>query len=394
MRILVATHNYPRYEGDPAGAFVQRIARGAAAAGHEVTVVAPHAPGLATRAQEPRLTLHRFRYAPSSLEAVAYRGDMHRASLSPRTVLGLPLFLFAFWNVLRRHAAATRPDVIHAHWWLPAGLLASRLGVPLVVTVHGSDVRLLDRSRLARRLAARVLNRASAVTTVSEFLARDLAAALPEVRDVVRTAPMPIDIESFARGKFVAKADPPRILYAGNLLESKGVDVLLRAFARLRADSVSCRLRILGEGPAAQSLRRLAAGLGISEGVDWSDFVGQQAMPAEYGASTVTVLPTRGNAEGLGLTLVEALLAGCAVVGTPAGGIPEVVLDEETGLLARDGDHDDLAAKLARLLRDRSLRERLQARGEKRVQERFSPETTVPRFLSFYDAAVRDRRPR
>ena len=63
-------------------------------------------------------------------------------------------------------------------------------------------------------------------------------------------------------------------------------------------------------------------------------------MPAEYGAATVTVLPSRGHAEGLGLTLVEALLAGSAVVGTAAGGIPEVVIHERTGLVARDGDPD------------------------------------------------------
>jgi len=390
MRILVATHNYPRYDGDPAGAFVQRIARGAAAAGHEVAVVAPHAPGLETLVQNDGLTLHRFRYAPSPLEAVAYRGDMHRIAWSPRRLLGLPLFLFAFSRVLKRLVREFRPDVIHAHWWLPAGWLSARLNVPLVITVHGSDVRLLDRSGWARRLASRVLASASTVTTVSNFLARDIATTLPSVRDRVKTAPMPIDIESFARGKFVAKADPPRILYAGNLLESKGVDVLLRAFARLRADGVSCRLRILGEGPAAESLRQLAAELRIADGVDWSGFVGQAAMPAEYGASTVTVLPTRGNAEGLGLTLVEALLAGAAVVGSPAGGIPEIVEDEITGLIARDGDAGDFADKIGRLLRDRALRERLQVRGEANVRERFAPDRAVARFLSIYDAAVRD----
>jgi glycosyltransferase involved in cell wall biosynthesis len=205
---------------------------------------------------------------------------------------------------------------------------------------------------------------------------------------------MPIDVESFARGKTVPKANPPRILYAGNLLESKGIDTLLRAFVRLRSFGVDAQLKILGEGPASSSLRRLASELGLDRDVQWAKFVTQDAMPSEYGASTITVLPTRGNAEGLGLSLVEALLAGCAVVGTPAGGIPEVVQDEETGLLFRDGDSDDLAAKLRRLLSDATLRARLQGCGEARVRERFAPETAVGRFLSIYDAAVRDRRAR
>ena len=109
MRILVATHNYPRYDGDPAGAFVRRIAFGAAAAGHDVTVVAPHAPGLPERVDEEGLVLERFRYAPDALERVAYRGDMHRATLTPGRLLGLPLFLLAFRRALYKTASRIRP---------------------------------------------------------------------------------------------------------------------------------------------------------------------------------------------------------------------------------------------------------------------------------------------
>ena len=124
MRVLVLTHNYPRFPGDPAGAFVRRIAVGEAARGHEVTVVAPHAPGLATAMDDAGVALRRFRYAPDALETVAYRGTMHHATAAPRRVVGLPLFLLAFWRAIRRAVATTRPDVIHAHWWLPSAWLA------------------------------------------------------------------------------------------------------------------------------------------------------------------------------------------------------------------------------------------------------------------------------
>jgi glycosyltransferase involved in cell wall biosynthesis len=281
--------------------------------------------------------------------------------------------------------------VIHAHWWLPSGWLASSFGYPLVVTVHGSDVRLLDHSALARNLARRVLRKATAITTVSDFLARDLGARLPNFAQRIRTVPMPVDIEKFASGKRVPKKSPPLVLYAGNLLESKGVDILLRAYAKLRASDVRCQLKILGEGPATSSLRRLASELGIAREVVWSNFVPQDAMPAEYGASTITVLPTRGNAEGLGLTLVEALLAGCAVVGTPAGGIPEIVRDQVTGLVARDGDSDDLASKIGRLIADPSLRDRLQSAGEELARKRFAADLAVSSIISIYDDAARNR---
>jgi glycosyltransferase involved in cell wall biosynthesis len=119
--------------------------------------------------------------------------------------------------------------------------------------------------------------------------------------------------------------------------------------------------------------------------VTFSPFVAQSAMPAEYGRSTVTVLPTRGNAEGLGLTLVEALLAGSAVVGTPAGGIPEVVIDEETGLIARGGDANHLAAQIGRLIADPELRERLVKCGSARAREVYATAAASARFIALYE---------
>ncbi len=389
MRILVATHNYPRFADDPAGAFVRRLAEATVAAGHEVHVVAPHAPGLPLRIAENGVEVTRFRYAPDSLERVAYRGDLHRATpLSGLGLLGIPAFLAASFLALRRERDRFRPDVVHAHWWLPSGWNASRLGVPYVVTLHGSDARLLDRASIFRRLARSVFARAKSVTTVSEFLAADVRAALPTLRTPVVTARMPLDIDHFASGRAVRRLDPPRILYAGNLLASKGIDVLLDAHARLLARGVPCTLKILGEGPHEEQLRMAAAQLGLGQTVSWSHFVGQGAMPNEYGQSTVVVLPTRGREEGLGLVLGEALLAGCAVIGTPAGGIPEVVRDGVTGLIARDGDAEDLANQLQRLIEEPALRERLIRAGDEYVRAAFSPRPAVERFLSLYHAAI------
>lgn len=389
MRILVATHNYPRFADDPAGAFVRRLAEATAQAGHQIRVVAPHAPGLPTRVSENGVDVVRFRYAPESLERVAYRGDLHRATaLSVLSLIGVPAFLAANRFALHRERDEFRPDVVHAHWWLPSGWQASRLGVPYIVTLHGSDVRLLDRWEWLRRAARSVFDRATVVTTVSEFLARDVRAALPGLRTRVETARMPLDIEHFARGRGAKRLDPPQLLYAGNLLESKGIDVLIEAYALLLGRGVRVSLKVLGEGPYETQLHVAAARLGVEEVVRWSPFVGQDAMPNEYGASTVVVLPTRGQAEGLGLVLAEALLAGCAVVGTRAGGIPEVVRDNVTGLIAPDGDAVALANHIERLLADTKLRERLVQDGDAFVRDLFSPAPAVQHFLRLYHAAI------
>lgn len=392
MRLLVLTHNYPRFSGDPAGAYVARLARAAADAGAEVQVIAPHTRGTAERETLDRLSLHRFRYGPVQLEQVGYRGDSGRGLLGqPLTLAMAPLYLWRFRRAARRAVAELSPSVVHAHWWFPGGWVAASLRVPYVVTSHGSDVRLFDRRGLWRRLGHRVLARAGAVTAASRFLAEDIERHAGPLPQPVTVTPMPVDADLFATGRSVPKAAPPRILYAGNLVPSKGVDVLLRALASLRAQGVACRGRILGEGPAQLALQRLAQELGLNGEVEWSPFVPQHLMPAEYGASTITVLPTRGQAEGLGLTLVEALLSGCAVVATAAGGITEVVQDNETGLLARDGDAQDLAAKIGLLLRDAGLREGLTRTGRTRVLDRYSPTASAARFLALYDAIAARR---
>lgn len=385
MRVLLVSHNYPRFAGDPAGAYVARLAKAAAAAGATVQVLAPHAPGTATDETDAGVRVQRFRYGPTALERVGYRGDTDRALRDPITVLMAPFYLRRFVTSARRAAAQFAPTVVHAHWWFPAGWAVAGLERPFVTTSHGSDVRLFDRGGWWRRAGRSVLRRAGAVTAVSRFLAQDLERHVGPLARPVTVSPMPVDVELFTAGTTTPKNVPPRILYAGNLVPSKGVDVLLRAYALLRQRGLACRLKILGEGAAQPLLERLARELGVSGDVDWSSFVPQDRMPAEYGASTVTVLPSRGQAEGLGLTLVEALLAGCAVVATPAGGIPEVIQDGETGLLTRDGDAEDLARQVARLLEDATLRERLITTGSARVKDTYSAATAARRFLSLYD---------
>jgi phosphatidyl-myo-inositol dimannoside synthase len=384
LRVLTITHNYPRFPGDAAGAFVQQIAAGVAARGHQVEVIAPHAPGTARLQDTDGVRLHRFRYGPEPLEQVAYTGGLHQGTLlSPMAALGFPGFLFAFGQAVRGAVRRFIPDLVHAHWWFPAGWFASRAEISYLVTCHGSDVRLLDRGRLIRKGSRAVFQKAARITTVSHFLANDLTRLLPGLK-LPTVTPMPVDVAKFLQGAGTPKAQPARILYAGNLVQSKGVDVLLCAAAELRRRGIGFELKILGQGPLQNSLKALARDLDIQDRVTWSPFVAQSLMPAEYGASTITVLSSRGQAEGLGLTLVEALLAGSAVVGTAAGGIPEVVMHQQTGLIAREGDPAHLADQLQRLLSDAELRERLTRAGKDHVLRTYSPDSAIGRFLDLY----------
>ena len=395
MRILVVTHNYPRHRGDHAGSFVARLAAATAARGHSVVVVAPHAPGAARRELLDGVQVERFRYGPDALERVAYRGDMHRRTArDPQAMIGIPALLVAYAAAVRLAVRAFDPDIVHAHWWFPGGAIATgaarfatrRRGapIPVVITCHGSDVRLLDRGGIVAAAGRRVLMSAAAVTCVSRFLTRDVESAVPALAGRLRTIYMPVDPAPFVAARGTAHPVPRRILFVGNLVPGKGADVLLQAFIALRASGVACSLRVVGDGPEREHLEAVAGRSAAGEAVEWAGTVPHDRIAHEYAAATVVVLPSRGQGEGLGLVLAEALLSGAAVVGSPAGGIPEVVVDGTTGLIARDGDAAHLAAQVRLLLDDDALRARLTRAGAARVEAMFAPDSVATAFTTLY----------
>jgi glycosyltransferase involved in cell wall biosynthesis len=330
----------------------------------------------------------RFRYAPDALERIGYQGDVRRSLAAPVAALALPFYLTAFRRAVRRAVREFEPDLIHAHWWIPGGWAAVGQGRPVVISCHGSDVRLLLGSAPLRILARRTFRRASRVTAVSALMRDDLAAVAPALRERLTTAYLPVDVDRFTLPS--ARADvTPRILYAGNLIAAKGVDLILRAYARLLSAGVACTLRVVGDGVERASLGQLADSLGIGPMVEWGGTRTPVEMPAEYAAATVTVMASRGpRGEGLPMTVVEALLAGSGVVATPAGGTSEVVRDGETGLLARDGDAADLARQLGRMLGDPALRRATVAAGQAYCRRVFAPGPAMDRFFAIYEAAL------
>jgi glycosyltransferase involved in cell wall biosynthesis len=209
------------------------------------------------------------------------------------------------------------------------------------------------------------------------------------VRDAVDAAPY-ADIDRTAlRAQFGAAWHvPPETPVIGNvayLTEQKGHETLLRALGVLRANGDPFFCYIAGGGPLEGSLRELAGSLGLDEGC--LRFLGiRDDVRDLLGATDVFVLSS--NDEGLGTTLLDATYAGCALVATRVGGIPEVVLDEDTGLLAPPRDPAELARQVGRVLHDHQLRLSLSAAARRRVDERFSLDGMVRGTLAVYERAA------
>jgi glycosyltransferase involved in cell wall biosynthesis len=232
----------------------------------------------------------------------------------------------------RRVGAAARPDVVWAHFLVPAGLLASRVDAPLVVTAHGRDVRNVGALPGVAALTRRVVRRASAVIAVSDYLRRELEDRVPEARGKTTVVDSGVDLERFGAVTPVARLDRPAYLHVGSLSERKNVVRLADAFARLGGGS----LTFVGDGPLRPAL----------EGRPDVRVVGRVAHDDVPGwLSSADVVCGPALIEPFGQALLEAMACGRTVVATRIGGPPEFV-SPDTGVLVDPLDEVELVRAL------------------------------------------------
>ena len=383
MRVLFLTHSFPRYPGDVAGSFVLRLATALGNEGVAVRVLAPSARDTSSRDEMGVVDVERFRYAPRRLETLAYTGNMAaqvRQSWSARAALaGL---LGAELVATLRAVRAFRPDVLHAHWWFPNGVVGGWAGaithVPMVTTFHGTDVRMARAYPVSRPLFRRVLRRSAAVTAVSRWLAaeaQEMSGVMPKV------APMPVETGIFTPPSNGVRTD--RLLFVGRLTRQKGVDLLLRALAILPS---AVALDIVGDGDERAALEALANELGVSQRVIWHGAQLGDALPAFYRRAMALVVSSVD--EGLGLVAVEAQLCETPVVALASGGLIDVVEHGVTGLLVEQRDPAALAGAIATLaaLPDRGAS--LGKAGRERALSQFAPSVAARRYLDIYRSAL------
>ena len=378
--MLFVTHSFPRYSGDVAGAFILRLARALADSGTDVRVLAPSAPRLANVDTIEGIDVRRFRYAPKKWETLAYTGTMaEQVGDSFRGKAALAGMLSRGALAVRSATAEFSPDVIHAHWWFPAGLLAfaSLSSRPLVTTLHGSDIRLARRSAWAPALFRRVTAKSAAVTAVSSHLATE-ARAMSEGLDV-KVEPMPVNVSLFTPAPNGAARSENRFLFVGRLNAQKGIALLLEAIA---ATSSRVSLDVVGHGDDQAALEQSAARLGIAARVRWHGAQTQERLVPMYRAAAGVVIPSEG--EGLGLVAVEAQLCGAPVIAFRSGGLTDVITNEVTGLLTPAGDVRALAAAMDAVLAREDKGASLGYAGRDAALARFSPGIVASHYASIY----------
>jgi glycosyltransferase involved in cell wall biosynthesis len=334
LKVVVLTTSYPRGPGDVAGLFVADQVAHIRERGVEVRVVSPAS----------------FRHY-----GIAYgSGVAGNLRQKPYLALALPLMLGGFARAARR--AAADADLVHAHW-LPSGVVAMSTGNPFVVQVWGTDVEL---ARRAPALARRVLRRARLVIAPSTALAKEAERLGAED---VRIIPSGVELP----GEVGQEAKPPEILYAGRLSPEKGVRELVAA-----ADGLP--LVVVGDGPLRDEV---PGALG---------FLSHDLLEERYAHAAVVACPS--HREGFGVVCAEAMAYGRPVVAGNVGGLRDLVVHEETGLLVQPGDVTALREAFTRLLGDAELRRRFGEAGRARIAEHFTWERFADETLRAYEDAL------
>ena len=379
MNVLFLTHSFPRREGDAAGSFILRLAVALRGENVKVHVVAPAAAGVPASEEIDGIAVDRFRYAPRRYEKLAYTGNMAGDVASSWTAkFALVGFLGADFVQAVRARRNFEPQVVHAHWWFPSGVVGTWIGglahIPLVTTLHGTDVRLARSVGVAKSLFGHVLKHSAAVTAVSSWLKQEAEALVPDVQPMV--APMPVSTDQFSPG---SSRDGQRLLFVGRLMPQKGAEHLLYALAAMKAQA---SLDIVGDGPSRGSLGELSRELGIATRVRWHGQLAQSDLPRLYQSAAAVVVPSAE--EGLGLVAVEALLCETPVVAFDSGGLRDVIQHDRTGLLVPPGDRIALANTLDDLLSRDGRGSDLGRAGRLYALSAFAPESVARRYAEIY----------
>ena len=392
MKVLFIVTSFPRSEEDVITPWMLETISRLRAGGVQVTVYVSSYRGL-TDHEIHGIPVRRFRYFFRRWELLSHEQTVPDQIRGNKLfILLVPFYLFfGVWG-LRRLVRTENFDVIHVHWPFPHGLIGYFAGrwarATVVSQFHGVGLRW-------------VRNKMPFLTPFLRWVLRNSrlgVANSSHTRTEIERLGVPCRIEIVPYGSPVpslqhsepVSSDPARaskVLFVGRLVERKGLEFLIQAM-RLIDCPFPVNLDIVGRGPEESRLRALVDELGLADRVKFAGQVSSGELGKFYAACDCFVLPAivdfKGDTEGLGVVLIEALSYHKPVVASGVGGIVDVIRHEETGLLVQEKDPEALARAITRVLTDSELATKLAGRGYEHVSRYFDWDRIVERWIALY----------
>ena len=282
---------------------------------------------------------------------------------------------------------------MHAHWILPQGFVGAFLKklfkVPLLVTVHGSDLFPL-KNVFYKKLQDFVFKNSDMITVNSEATRNELVKRFPGYTQKIKIIPMGVDVNLFKkiRVQKPKRYEKSKILLAvGRLSDQKGLQYLIEAMQDIRRYEPKIKLLIIGEGPYETALKEIVKSKGLENFVEFIGSVPFSEVPEYYNFADIFVMPslsTKTGTEALGLSLLEAMASGCAVIGTNIGGIPFVIKDSYNGVLVEQKNANELVNAVITMLKDKKKSGKLGKNAADFIRKNYSWENVTKRFIGVY----------
>lgn len=413
-KVLVIGSVYPRFPEDSEVPWLRASIAHLKSAGIQVQVLAPTYKGLKSHVIDG-VKVNRFRYAPRDWEMLTHEeGAPSKMASKPwLQLLAIPYIISGFFRCIGL-CRKFKPDVIHAHWPFPHAYIAlgaaKLFRIPLVLNFHGAELLLIRKKKWVRPLLKFAIGQAQAIFANSSFTAGKIKA----IRNVkVEWSPYGTTLGRDESGADESRAVHPvrgkfKILFVGRHIERKGICYLIEAAKYLPKDQFE--IRIVGGGDLTEELKKQAAAIRplgelgeldaekIAEPCDivFTGKLSPEDLEAEYRNANVFTLPaivdSKGDTEGLGVVLIEAMELNLPIVASNVGGIPDVVVDGKSGILVPEKDPRALAEAFKRLAADPGLVQQLVAGARQRIAECFTWDGIVQRQIDVYNKVIKERR--
>ena len=434
MKVLVIGSVYPRFHEDAEVPWLRTSIAHLKKAGLQVQVLAPAYKGLKSH-EIDGVPVNRFRYAPANLEMLTHEeGAPSKMASKPwLQLLAIPYIISGFFKCLAI-CRKWRPDIIHAHWPFPHAYIAlgaaKLFKIPLVLNFHGAELLLIRKKKWVKPLLKFAIGQAQAVFANSSFTASKIKAirnvdvewspygttlderrgsagsptlTRDERREAVEGGSLPLAPASASatpspRGDSPKTPEPHaingkfKILFVGRHIERKGICYLIEAAKYLPRDQFE--IRIVGVGDLTEELKKQAASMPPeSAEIIFTGKLSPEELANEYKTANVFTLPaivdSKGDTEGLGVVLIEAMELGLPVVASNVGGIPDVVVDGVSGILVPEKSPEALASAFKKLSSDAGLVRDLLAGAQKRIAERFTWDGIIERQVQAYEKCLK-----